>query len=198
MISEQKSLSTAIAFISYIDQLKSIIRMNALHDGSREENTAEHSWHAVLSASLLAPYANEPVNINRVVRMLLIHDLIEIEAGDTFVYNAEEMAVQAAAESQAAKVIFERLPTDQGEAYLSLWEEFEAHQTPEAKFAKAIDRFLPIYSNLVNGGFSWRPHGISQAQVRKLTEIIREGSTKLGEWVGRKLTQAVEDGILLP
>jgi putative hydrolase of HD superfamily len=197
MISEQESLSTTIAFIGYIDQLKSVIRMNALHDGSREENTAEHSWHAALSALLLAPYANEPVNINRVVRMLLIHDLVEIEAGDTFVYNAKQMAAQAAAESQAAKVIFERLPTDQGEMYQSLWEEFEARETPEAKFAKAIDRFLPIFSNLVNGGFSWRLHGISQSQVRALAEIIRDGSIKLYEWVDLALKQAVEDKLLI-
>lgn len=198
MISEQEPLSTAIAFIGYIDRLKSVIRMNALHDGSRKENTAEHSWHGALSALLLAPYANFPINIDRVVRMLLIHDLIEIEAGDTFVYNPEEMAAQEAAEFQAAKAIFQRLPADQGAAYKSLWEEFEARRTPEAKFAKAINRFLPIYSNLVNGGFSWRPHGISQAQVRALAEIIRDGSTKLYEWVDLELKQAVEDKLLLP
>ena len=193
---EQDPLSKTVGFIGYIDQLKSVIRMNALHNGSRKENTAEHSWHGALSAILLAPYANFAIDEDRVTRMLLIHDLIEIEAGDTFVYDAEGLAVQEAAESQAAKEIFQRLPSDQGRKLKALWEEFEARQTPEAKFAKAIDRFLPIYSNLRNDGFSWRPHDISQAQVRELAEIIREGSTRLWEWVDQELTRAVEDGTL--
>ena len=188
----------AIDFIAYIERLKSVIRKNALHDGSRPENTAEHSWHAALSAILLAPYANFPVDQGRVARMLLIHDLVEIEAGDTFVYDMQELAGQDAAESRAAQEIFQRLPADQGLALKALWEEFEARQTPEAKFAKAVDRFLPMYSNLRNGGSSWVPHAISQSQVRELAEIIREGSITLWEWVDRELTQAEQDGLLLP
>jgi len=195
---EQDQFSKIVGFIGYIDQLKSVIRMNALHDGSRKENTAEHSWHGALSAFLLAPYANFPVDQDRVAKMLLIHDLIEIEAGDTFVYDAEGLAVQDEAETQAAREIFKRLPADQVEALKTLWEEFEARQTPDAKFAKAIDRFLPIYSNLRNDGFSWRPHGISQSQVRELAEIIREGSVELWKWVDKELTQAVNEGILRP
>ncbi|MFW5713877.1 MAG: HD domain-containing protein [Brevefilum sp.] len=188
----------ALNFISYVDQLKSVIRKNALHDGSRKENTAEHSWHGALSAFLLAPYANFPINADRVAKMLLIHDLIEIEAGDTFVYDTEELKIQEVAEAQAANEIFQRLPANQGEELKSLWEEFEARQTPEAIFAKAIDRFLPIYSNLRNDGFSWQPYGIFQTQVRDLAEIIRDGSTQLWEWVDRELTQAVKDGSLEP
>jgi putative hydrolase of HD superfamily len=192
------SFQKAVDFIAYIDQLKTVIRRNALHDGSRLENTAEHSWHGALSALLLAPYANFPVDQDRVARMLLIHDLIEIEAGDTFVYDEEALDGQEAAEAQAAREIFQRLPADQAQALQALWEEFEARQTPEAKFAKAIDRFLPMYSNLRNGGASWMPHGISQSQVRVLAEIIRAGSTTLWEWLDQELTQAVKDGLLKP
>ena len=195
---EKDVFEKAVEFIGYIDRLKSVTRMNGLHDGSRQENTAEHSWHAALSAVLLAPYANFPVDSDRVVKMLLIHDLIEIEAGDTFVYHPEELAAQEAAEAQAAEVIFQRLPTDQRALVKSMWEEFEARSTPEAKFAKALDRFLPIYSNLRNGGFSWEPHGISQSQVRELAETIREGSKKLWEWIDQELTQAVKDCSLRP
>ena len=195
---EPAPFDQAVDFIGYIDQLKSVIRKNALHDGSRKENTAEHSWHAALSAILLAPYANAPVNADRAARMLLIHDLIEIEAGDTFVYDPDPLNQQEAAERQAADDIFKRLPEGQGQVFKALWEEFEARQTPEAKFAKAIDRFLPMYSNLRNGGFSWLPHNITQAQVRELGEIVREGSTKLWEWLDHELQQAVEDGRLRP
>jgi putative hydrolases of HD superfamily len=190
--------SRTVEFISYIDRLKSVSRKNGLHDGSREENTAEHSWHGALSAVLLAPYANFPIDEDRVEKMLLIHDLIEIEAGDTFVYNPDALAIQEATEAQAAQVVFQQLPEKQAERLKALWEEFEVRSTPEAKFAKAIDRFLPIYSNLVNGGFSWLPNGITQSQVRELAEIIREGSTTLYEWIDRKITQAVEDGSLRP
>ena len=191
-------LEKAVDFFGYIDRLKSVTCMNGLHDGSRQENTAEHSWHAALSAVLLAPYANFPVDVDRVVKMLLIHDLIEIEAGDTFVYDPEELAAQEAAEAQAAEVIYQHLPEDQREVFKGLWEEFETRHTPEAKFAKAIDRFLPIYSNLRNSGFSWRPHGISQSQVCELAETIRDGSTKLYQWVEIELKKAVEDGRLHP
>ncbi len=195
---EQELLEKAIDFIGYIDQLKSVIRMNGLQDGSRRENTAEHSWHAALSALLLAPYANFPLDQDRVVKMLLIHDLIEIEAGDSFVYDPAAMAAQEAVEAQAAQVVFQRLPPNQAIALRSLWEEFEARRTPEAKFAKAIDRFLPIYSNLRNGGFSWKPDQISQSQVRAQAETIRAGSRKLWAWIDQELAQAVEAGHLLP
>jgi len=198
MPQNQEHLSQTVDFIGYIDRLKSVTRMNGLHDASRQENTAEHSWHAALSAVLLAPYANFPVDIDRVVKMLLIHDLIEIEAGDTFMYDLEEIAKQKAAEAQAAQVIFHCLPADQAETFKTLWEEFEARCTPDAKFAKAIDRFLPIYSNLINGGFSWKPHDISLTQVREQAETIKEGATKLWEWIDQPLTKAVEAGNLQP
>jgi putative hydrolase of HD superfamily len=168
-----------IAFIAYLDRLKSVIRQNGLHDDSRAENTAEHSWHAALSAVLLAPYANVPVDIDKICRMLLIHDLIEIEAGDTFVYNDAALTQQEQAEQEAAQIVFGQLPLDQSQDLQALWEEFEARQTPEAKFAKAIDRFLPLYSNFQNKGYSWRIHDVTQSQVRHICQVIEDGSTAL-------------------
>lgn len=198
MVTAQPNLPDLIKFVGYIDRLKSVIRKNGLHDGSREENTAEHSWHAALSGMLLAPYANVPVDSNRVIKMLLVHDLIEIEAGDTFIYDEGELALQAAAEELASKEVIQRLPPGQAAEFEALWEEFEARQTPEARFAKAIDRFLPIYSDLVTAGFTWRKYQISRAQVSHHAEIIRQGSTALWEWVDQELDRAVKEGFLLP
>ncbi len=185
-----------IDFIIYADQLKGVIRRNALNNGSRRENTAEHAWHVALSALLLAPYANTPIDACKVIQMLLIHDLIEIEAGDTFVYDQEAVAAQAEQEEKAAQYIFAKLPSEQGAALQSLWEEFEARQTPEAKFAKAMDRFLPLLSNAQNGGFSWTPDGISQQQVRMICSIIEEGSEQLWLTTEDIINQAVRQGIL--
>lgn len=197
-MNQRTALQKNIDFISYIDGLKQIIRKNGLHDGSREENTAEHSWHAALSAQLLAPHANFPIDTAKVIRMLLVHDLIEIEAGDSFVYDADAMAKQESAETRAADHVFGLLPNEEANKLRSLWEEFEARKTHEAKFAKAIDRFLPIFSNIQNGGFSWLPYRVSQAQVRELVSIIYDGSTQLGEMVDAMLDEAVEKGALLP
>jgi len=123
---ENQSLQEIIEFISYIDQLKNVIRKNGLHDASREENTAEHSWHAALSALLLAPYADQALDIDKVIKMLLIHDLVEIEAGDTFVYDRKEVAKQGLSEAEAADIILNKLPEQQGEMLQNLWDEFEA------------------------------------------------------------------------
>jgi len=118
---ENQSLQEIIEFISYIDQLKNVIRKNGLHDASREENTAEHSWHAALSALLLAPYADQALDIDKVIKMLLIHDLVEIEAGGTFVYDREEVAKQGPSEAEAADIILSKLPEQQGEILQNLW-----------------------------------------------------------------------------
>lgn len=198
LITKNSSFEKIIGFIGYIDKLKSVIRQNGLHDDSRAENTAEHSWHAALSAVLLAPYANFPVEIDKVSQMLLIHDLIEIEAGDTFVYNDEALTLQEQAEQEAAQVVFGQLPEDQGESLKALWEEFEARETPEAKFAKAIDRFLPLYSNIQNKGYSWRIHDVSQSQVRQICHIIEDGSTILWDLTEGMIDDAVEQGFLKP
>jgi putative hydrolase of HD superfamily len=195
---ENQSLQEIIDFISYIDLLKNVIRKNGLHDASREENTAEHSWHAALSALLLAPYADQALDIDKVIKMLLIHDLVEIEAGDTFVYDREEVAKQGPSEAEAADIILSKLPEQQGEILQNLWNEFEARETPEAKFAKAVDRFLPLYSNIINRGYSWLPYGVTQTHVLEIASIIKDGSTGLWELVKDMLDEAVQEGYLNP
>jgi putative hydrolase of HD superfamily len=195
---KKHSLQGIIDFISYIDQLKNVIRKNGLHDGSREENTAEHSWHAALSALLLAPYADQKLDIDKVIKMLLIHDLVEIEAGDTFVYDRKEVAKQGLSEAEAADIILSKLPEQQGEMLQNLWDEFEARETPEAKFAKAIDRFLPLYSNIINRGYSWLPYGVTQTHVREINSIIKDGSTGLWELIEEMLDEAVQEGYINP
>jgi putative hydrolases of HD superfamily len=187
-----------IAFIAYIDGLKNVIRVNRLFDGSREENTAEHSWHAALSALILAPYADERVDIDRVIRMLLIHDLIEIEAGDTFAYDRPDvLARQEQLEIDAAQVVFGKMRSPLREELRALWDEFEARVTPESKFAKAIDRFMPIYSNIHNGGEIWLKHGVSVQQVRQNIAIVREGSTQLADQAEEMVAKAAREGVLV-
>lgn len=193
----REGLQTDLAFVAYLDQLKNVIRVNALFDGSREENTAEHSWHAALSALILAPYADEKVDMDKVIRMLLIHDLIEIEAGDTFAYDDPAvLARQEEIEIEAAEVVFNQIRSPLDKELLMLWDEFEARISPEAKFAKAIDRFLPIYSNIHNGGEIWRQRVVSLAQVRGNIDIIREGSTQLADMADRMAAEAAQKGIL--
>ncbi|MCB2209345.1 HD domain-containing protein [bacterium] len=196
MTTQENSLSQATEFIAYVDQLKSVIRQNGLIDNSRSENTAEHSWHAALSAIVLAPYANEPIDIDRVTRMLLVHDLIEIEAGDTFVYDGEGLAAQEAEELKAAEIVFSRLPKPLDRELRALWDEFEARQTADAKFAKAVDRFMPLFSNLRNGGSSWVRHGITKAQVIGICHIIEDGSEALWAMSEALLDEAEAKGWL--
>ena len=185
-----------IAFIAYLDRLKNVIRANGLFDGSRLENTAEHTWHAALSALVLLPYADAGVEIDRVIKMLLVHDLIEIEAGDTCIYDSAAMDMQAEIEAEAADIVFNKLTEPQGDQLRAMWEEFETRVTPEARFAKAFDCFLPIYSNICNGGHLWLAHGISLAQVQKNIAIIREGSAKLADIVDQLVEEAVQEGSL--
>jgi putative hydrolases of HD superfamily len=192
------SLQQAIDFIAYADQLKNVIRRNGLFDGSRRENTAEHSWHAALSAQMLAPFANEPVDADRVTKMLLIHDLIEIEAGDTYAYDVEARLQQEAVEEKAAEVVFGRMPEPKGKELRELWDEFEARETPDAKFAKAIDRFMPLYSNFHNGGFSWSPVKVSKEQIVEVCWIIGEGSQALWALTQKMLDESVSNGWIEP
>ena len=193
-----KDLKKDLAFIAYIDRLKNVIRVNALFDTSREENTAEHSWHAATSAMILAPYADEAVDIDRVIRMLLIHDLIEIEAGDFFAYaDPEVLAKQEKLELEAAEVVFTQISSPRDKEFRALWDEFEARITPDAKFAKAIDRLLPIYSNIYNGGELWKQHKVRLAQVQQNVTIIREASAQLADLVDELVLMAAREGFLI-
>ncbi len=158
-------LSRQIAFLVEADKLKAVLRRTALIDGSRRENSAEHSWHLALAAVVLAEYAPAPVNLVRVLEMLAVHDLVEIDAGDTFAYDTQNAATKADREHMAAERIFAMLPPDQAGRLRACWEEFEEQETAEAKFANAMDRIQPLLQNAFSGGGSWCNQNLSRAQV---------------------------------
>ncbi|MCK5129103.1 MAG: HD domain-containing protein [Clostridiales bacterium] len=170
-------------FIYEIDKIKSIIRKTKLFDGSRHENDAEHSWHLAMIAMILSEYANEPVDVSKVIKMVLIHDIVEIDAGDTIVYdiNPEEKEQE---EMACANRIYGMLPDDQKEELISIWQEFEARTTPEAKFAAAIDRAEPIIQNYFNQGGTWKEHNIKENQVLDVNQKkIQEGSETFWKYI---------------
>jgi putative hydrolases of HD superfamily len=179
---EYSRLRAQIDFVREVDKVKNIIRKTKLFDGSRFENDAEHSWTICLMATLLREYSNFVVDIERVITMLLIHDIVEIDAGDTFLYSQERSAA-AAKEEIAAKRIFSMLEKDQAEEYLALWTEFEERKTNEAKFAAVFDRIEPILQNNSNEGFTWKKHGISKAMVIEKNKHIEEGSKVIWNFV---------------
>jgi putative hydrolase of HD superfamily len=158
-------LGAQFAFLNEADKLKTVLRGTTLNDGSRKENSGEHSWHIALYALVLAEHANRPVNIDRVIRMLLIHDLVEIDAGDNPIHGNHDPVAMARIEEAAADRLFGLLPTDQGTALRALWEEFEAAETDDAIFAKSIDRVQPVLSNLESGGHSWIDFDVTRTQV---------------------------------
>jgi putative hydrolase of HD superfamily len=167
-------LSQQIAFIIEIDKLKSVLRQTLVTDGSRRENSAEHSWHLAVIAPLLAEYAPEPVEVNRAIRMLLVHDIVEIDAGDTFAYDTQGNESKAEREMQAADRIFGLLPEDQQGEYRALWEEFELRETADSRFANALDRLQPLLNNYRTQGGTWRIHKLNRTQVVKRMEPVRE------------------------
>ena len=162
-----------LAFLVDADRLKGVLRQTLLCDGSRRENSAEHSWHLALMAAVLAEHADGDVDIPRVVQMLLVHDLVEIDAGDTFAYDASANTDRETRERLAADRIFGLLPREQGESMRALWDEFEMQQTADARFAVALDRLQPLLNNHHSRGGSWRAHGITRAQVLRRMEPIR-------------------------
>ena len=162
-----------LAFLIDADRLKGVLRQTSLCDGSRRENSAEHSWHLALMAEVLAEHAESAVDVSRVIRMLVIHDLVEIDAGDTFAYDAGANVDRTAREQLAADRIFGLLPPEQGRAMRALWDEFETRATADARFAVALDRLQPLLNNHASGGGSWRTHGITRSQVFRRMEPIR-------------------------
>ena len=191
-----------MAFIVEIDQLKSVLRQTPIADGSRPENTAEHSWQLALSAILLAEHANEPVNVAHVVELLLVHDLVEIYAGDTFIYSSVDPVVaaqQEADEKAAADRLFDGLPSDQRDRLRSLWDEFEAKETAESRFAKSIDRLMPMLLNFVSGGGSWMTHSITADKTHRLIDAqMTAGSSALTAYGHALIDRAVIQGVILP
>ncbi len=190
-------LEQQLALLIELDQLKSVLRRTRVKSAEgRLENSAEHSWHVALMAILMEEHANEPVDIARVVKMLLIHDIVEIDAGDTFVYDAVASAEQEEKELAAAKRLFGMLPEEQGRALLELWLEFEAAESADAKFAKALDRLIPMLLNYHNDGQSWQEHGVSREQVLTINKRIGLGSEVLWEKAQQVIAEATEKGWL--
>ena len=189
-------LEQQIQFVLEIDKLKSVLRRTSLINEARRENSAEHSWHIALLAMILAEHADEPVNILHVIKMLLIHDIVEIDAGDTFAYSNVSKADQHTKERLAAERIFGLLPEDQQDEMLALWEEFEAMQTPEAKFANAMDRFMPTLHNYHNHGGTWHENGVTLERIQKRMSPIGESSTVLGQLTAALLQDALAQGMI--
>lgn len=177
-------LDRQIAFLSEADRLKSVLRASRLHDASRFENSAEHSWHVMLYALVLADQAQAEVQIDRVLKMLLLHDLVEIDAGDNPIHGQVDQTAMAEAEAAAADRIFGLLPADQAADFRALWEEFEAAATPDAIFAKSIDRVQTPVGNLANGGGSWTDYNVSFEQLDTRVGVpIRRGAPGLWDWL---------------
>nr|WP_217434894.1 HD domain-containing protein [Marinifaba aquimaris] len=177
------------------EKLKDVIRKTKPVGLSRYENSAEHSWHVCLSALMLKEYANEPVDILRVIKMLLIHDLGEIDAGDTIIYGSETQALKEE-EAQGVKRVLALLPNAMDQDLIELWYEFEAGETADARFAKAIDRVPPLLHNLHGNGHSWSTHNVPKEQVFAVNQRIEKGSEALWSVIKAKLEGAVVDGLL--
>ena len=195
---DEQRLAQQVKFIVEIDKLKQIYRQSYLTDASRYENSVEHSWHLAVMAILLYEHANDAdLDVGRVIRMTLVHDIVEIDAGDTFLYDDAHNGSKTAREKAAADRIFGLLPTDQGGFLRELWEEFEAGQTPEARFANALDRFQPMLHNILTRGKSWQEHGIRKSQVVGKNRIMEAGSERLWGYISGLLQDAVAEGYLL-
>ncbi len=195
---DKDRLSRQLEFILEIDKLKSVYRRTYLLDTSRKENSAEHCWHLAMMALLLAEHSNEPVDIYKVLRMVLIHDIVEIDAGDVYVYDEVGAQGKEERETAAARRIFGLLPPDQEREFRQLWEEFEAANTPEAQFASSLDRMMPMLHNYHTRGKSWKEHGITSDRVTRRNCRISAGSEKLWDHARWLIEDAVEQGFLQP
>lgn len=190
-------LHRQIQFILEIDKLKSILRQSYLLNKERHENSAEHSWHLAMMAIVLQEYSNQEVDLLHVLKMLLVHDVVEIDAGDTYCYDEQANSDKAEREQKAANRIFALLPPDQERELRSLWEEFEARRTPEAKFANALDRLMPMMHNYYTRGKSWRENNVGSDSVLERNAVMREGAEKLWEFAQSLIDDAVEKGYLV-
>lgn len=183
-------LDDQMAFLAEAEKLRGILRATAIGDGSRPENSGEHSWHIALYALILGEHAPKGVRIDRLIRMLLIHDIVEIDAGDVPLYlqTADNLPVIEAAERRAADRIFGLLPEDQASDLLDLWQEFEAAETPDAVFAKSLDRFQPPNLNLASGGGSWKTYDVTYDILdARVGRPVRRGAPALWDWIAPKI-----------
>ena len=194
---ESERFKSQIAFILEVDKLKQIQRRTTLLNRSRQENSAEHSWHIALIVLILCEYADAgDLDLLHVIKLLLAHDLVEIDAGDTYCYDEIGGQDQKAREMNAAERIFSILPKDQAASFRSLWDEFEDRKTPESRFANALDRLQPFLHNYFTRGHSWQKHGIRKKQVLARMQPVDEGSHLLWDYVTRLIDDAVAKGFL--
>ena len=191
-------LKKQIDFISEIDKIKSIFRQTYVSDLSRQENDAEHSWHLALMAMVLSEYANEEVDVLHVIELVLIHDMVEIDAGDTYAYDPEANKTKRERELKAAERIFHLLPDDQAEWVRGLWDEYEASETKEAKFALSLDILHPILMNDLGNGLAWVDHDVTEKQARDRIARVKPGSKALFDLCSQIVTDNVEIGNILP
>lgn len=189
-------LSKQLAFALEIDKEKRITRQTHLSEHGRNETDAEHAWHMAIMAYLLREYANEEVDITKVMLMCLIHDIVEIDAGDTYAYDSEGLATQKEREDRAKERIFSLLPEDQKNELISLFDEFEAYETPEAKFAHSMDNFQPLILNNSNGGGDWKEHDVTAAKVYGRQSKTRLGSEKIYEITDQLIQENIRKGNL--
>lgn len=189
-----------LAFIRELDRLKSVYRQSLVKsDNNRNENSAEHSWHLCVMAHVLQEYVDEEINIDHVIRMLLVHDIVEIDAGDTFAFaNTTALDDQPEKELRAAERIFGLLPARQRDEMLSLWLEFEQGETASAKYAKAIDRVVNLFMNLANDGGGWRRHCLKRSQLIRRNEFLRISMPRLWDYVVCQLDFAADQGWISP
>jgi putative hydrolase of HD superfamily len=189
-------LQRQMEFLLELDKLKTIFRRNHLADGSRLENDAEHSWYFAVAALVLAEHAAEPVDVARVVRMALVHDVVEIDAGDTFIYDESAKQGQAEREQRAADRLFGLLPEDQALDLLALWREFEECATRESRYARAIDRIVAVILNYASEGKTWKRHRIPKPQILAINERIAAGSPALWSYVRELIEDAARRGFI--
>lgn len=190
------NLLKQVAFIKEIDKLKYIQRKTRLFNSDRHENDAEHSWHLAMMALVLAEHADKPIDVLKVVKMVLIHDIVEIDAGDVFIYDTVKNHCNTDEERLAAERIFGLLPEEQAKEYIAIWEEFEEGITDDAKFAKAMDRFEPLLQNTSNNGGTWVEFDVKYDKVYNKKKVIQEGSASIWEYAERLINESVEKGIL--
>ena len=191
---DRERLDQQFDFIKEIDKEKFIQRQTRLSDNVRRENDAEHAWHMAIMTVLLSEYANEKIDVLRTVTMLLIHDIVEIDAGDTYAYDEKGAATKDARERKAADRIYGLLPEDQGQWLKALWEEFEAYETPEAKFAHVLDNCQPLFLNDASNGRSWEEHQVKKSQIYKRNRKTGEGSEVIWEYMKELIDKHIAMG----
>lgn len=196
---DKERLEKQMAFIREIDKEKQIFRQSYVTDGTRKENDAEHAWHMAIMTFLLSEYANEDIDVLKTIRMILIHDIVEIDAGDTYAYDDFAKATQREREERAADRLFGMLPEDQAVELRALWEEFEAAETKEARFARTMDNVQPLLLNDATGGKAWEEHDVPLSKIMKRNERTAKGSETLWEYSRDALIKKnVEEGHIIP